>query len=367
MTSIKVKLIKIVLIIYSILTSVSFVSADTQLDSFAGQLVHGGNIFITGASFGTKPSPGPLKYDDFEQGTNGSDLRGWNFVSQQYINPQYSNQPTRPNSSLSAKCSFPAQYSYGGTTVAVNASNFGITGTPMPHIFLDFWYYYDAVYPYSRNHKLFRIHTNNFNPNIYYNIYCGDTGGVLIQDIPGLSIPNVYDGKVITSQGSNYFARQWRHMQVYLEESTPGQYDGTAEVWIDGVKVADRIRDFWNHEPGDTSRWDKVWFGNFLGHDAAGGCGSYGNAYTYWDNVYVDTTRSRVEICDSKTWDNRGHCEIQIPQAWSQNSITVQVNQGSFIDFNHTLFLYVVDSNGNVNQNGLPLCPGCPSPPRNAR
>lgn len=72
----------------------------------------------------------------------------------------------------------------------------------------------------------------------------------------------------------------------------------------------------------------------------------------YMDNIYVDRTLARVEICTNSTWAARGACEVQIPSAWSASSITATVNQGSFAN-GTTAYLYVVDSTGAVNTNGL--------------
>jgi hypothetical protein len=68
----------------------------------------------------------------------------------------------------------------------------------------------------------------------------------------------------------------------------------------------------------------------------------------YVDDVYVDSTRARVELCRGSTWESRVSCDIQIPTAWSTSSITASVNTGAF-DAGDTAYVYVVDSDGNVN------------------
>ena len=44
-------------------------------------------------------------------------------------------------------------------------------------------------------------------------------------------------------------------------------------------------------------------------------------------------------------FSNCTHKEIQIPSAWSDGSITIKVNQGSFVT-GQDLYLFVVDTNG---------------------
>lgn len=375
MSSVKSKLIRILLIICGVVSLPSLLSAEPRIDKFTGQLTHGNSITITGASFGTKPSPVPLKYDDFESGTVGNDLgNGWdisNGCGANGTNPKYSSTVFRGGSSTkSARVVFDGSCIGGGTS---NAANFAIRNRAMPKLYLDFWYNLDSIPPYSRNHKLFRIHSDKYTPNIYYQIYCAtQPRASLIQDMPNGNLPpNQYDALVNLDPGyaAEYLNGKWSHFQVYFEESTPGQYNGTAEIWIDGVKVVDRVNNFWNHGTNENGAyWSDLYFGNYFAHDA-GNCAAHtASASTYWDNVYVDTTRARVELCSSSTWNNRRHCEIQIPQAWSSNEIGIKLNQGSFNTFNDkSLFLYVVDANGLVNQNGFVLCPECPGPPRPMR
>jgi len=75
-----------------------------------------------------------------------------------------------------------------------------------------------------------------------------------------------------------------------------------------------------------------------------------GDWYQYFDDAYVDNTWARVEICNESIWNEsiRKHCEIQIPIAWSDNSITITANQGSFQD-GDTAYLFVVDENGTAS------------------
>jgi len=71
----------------------------------------------------------------------------------------------------------------------------------------------------------------------------------------------------------------------------------------------------------------------------------------YFDSIYVDNTMARVELCDTSSWSNRTHCEIQAPTSWSDSSIDVTFNKGSFPDGKNVYF-YVVDKKGIVNSTG---------------
>ena len=76
--------------------------------------------------------------------------------------------------------------------------------------------------------------------------------------------------------------------------------------------------------------------------------GATSTYYWAYDDVYVDATQARVEICNTATWATRTHCEIQIPVTWSSSSIGIKVNPGSFVSLANQ-YLYVVDSSGSVS------------------
>jgi hypothetical protein len=328
-----------------------------RINSVSGTVAHTSTLTLTGAGFGTKPSgAAPLKYDDFENGTIGQTVgNGW--IADNTYRPDYSNRQVRPNSTVSVRARWPAS-GIAADGRYDDGSNFGIGGFPIQRMYLDVWYYYEATPPYSRNHKIFRFHTNrDLAPNLYYNIYCqSQASGLIGQD--GLANPGDQTGQWF-EPGSSYFVGRWSHIQGYFEESSPGAQNGTVQIWIDGVQRLNRVRNIRTRD-GNT-HWDFLWFGNYLGRDAVGGCPSYtADAYTYWDAAYVDTTQARVEIGDASTWSATRHREIQIPSAWADGSIAVRLNRGSFANFNG-LYLYVIDSEGNISP-GYPLAGGAPAP-----
>ena len=97
-----------------------------------------------------------------------------------------------------------------------------------------------------------------------------------------------------------------------------------------------------------TQNYDNLYFGAYFAMDKYT---PTPQMWLYWDEVYIDTTQARVEIGNASSWSACTHREIQIPSSWSSSSISVTVNQGSFSDGGGA-YLYVVDSNGNVNDSG---------------
>ena len=75
------------------------------------------------------------------------------------------------------------------------------------------------------------------------------------------------------------------------------------------------------------------------------------DVYQYYDDIYINNSWARVEIGDDPDYDSCTHREMQIPTAWSSDSVDITVNQGSFPD-GATAYLFVVDEDGIVNTTG---------------
>jgi hypothetical protein len=88
--------------------------------------------------------------------------------------------------------------------------------------------------------------------------------------------------------------------------------------------------------------------------------------WRYWDDVYVDTTLSRIVLADQPVLSQATIIENQIPSAWSDGSITATVNLGKFTQ-GQPVYLFVVDSTGTPSAAGLPVTAGgavlAPTPP----
>jgi hypothetical protein len=172
---------------------------------------------------------------------------------------------------------------------------------------------------------------------------------------------NVY----ISSGGMNY------QIRGYAENI------GAQTVWgsPDSFKPDNWHRvEFLNVAGGETSvwldgklQWSRTWLPvdtDFNGHTFDVGhmidsadtnpdylcCGSYNI-----DDAYVSYSVARVELCKNQSWDDSvfNHCVIQVPVSWSPDgtSIVVTNNYGTF-SAGETVYIYVIDSMGNVSNNG---------------
>jgi len=142
----------------------------------------------------------------------------------------------------------------------------------------------------------------------------------------------------------------WNRHEMYKKLSTPGVADG--EVWFAvGNYIAFSDNTAVTRAAGETYQIHEV----LLGLMTAGLIlGSETETRMWVDDVYVDNTQARVEVCDSSTWAARTHCEPQIPLTWGSGEITATQNLGSFTA-GSSGFVYVIDENGLVNSNGVAM------------
>lgn len=97
---------------------------------------------------------------------------------------------------------------------------------------------------------------------------------------------------------------------------------------------------------GDT--YSYVIFQNYFGN----GFTDSHNPTVWLDDIYIQNTFARVEICNTATWAARTHCEVQVPTAWSTTSIDVTVQRGSF-GATDAAYVYIVDASNAVNSDGF--------------
>lgn len=74
------------------------------------------------------------------------------------------------------------------------------------------------------------------------------------------------------------------------------------------------------------------------------------NAFRYFDDVYIDSTLSRVVLTDNATYSSSTIIEPQIPSAWSTTEITVKLNLGALTG--STAYMFVFDADGDANATG---------------
>lgn len=361
------------------------------LTAVSGPALKNQPLIISGSNFGSKLPAQPDTWDNFEGGQANTQINGafpvigssWqDWVPAQCRTccaPTYSSGRLRPGSLLSDAHYYPH---YFGETPHCSSIALQRWLTASEYYFT-FWMYYDKLTPaYSGNFKPWDMYgSSNDAPTSYAGVgdpLFGD-GGLrsASQDYPQPAQPTIWGNRGITDM-----VGKWVRMETYLKQSSPNVADGAYQVWLHTGSAGDvttpTMSDTTFMSRTTSNFWRQLMFGwyNHCRRLANGSCDpaeeAEHTARIYFDDIYLDTTRARVEICDAATRASSTRCEIQIPTGWSASEITVQVNQGAF-PAGSAAFLYVINAQGNSNSSGLQITFGAagdttaPSSPSNLR
>jgi hypothetical protein len=312
--------------------------------SASGTFTNNGSVTLTGSGFGTKSTAAPLVWDNFEAGATGTKILTANATigkwdtGSGYDVGVYSTEQAHAGSK-SAKLS-----TAGGAynlSLAKNGS--------FPTLYMD-WrvrVHYNSI-P-TRNWKPWRLYG------------AGDTmqaNAVIMCNSSGLSV----EPPTPTSfwwDSMPFGQDTWQHYQVVLRESSgAGKADGVVKQYIDGVLKSDHTGVVTRSTSG---HWEQIRIGHYWASDGVTECPANAGANIFVDSVYIDTSWNRVELGNSSTYAASTHREIQVPQTWADGSVKVTLNTGNF-QSGSTVYIFVLDSNGNVNASGYPIVLGNSTP-----
>lgn len=252
-----------------------------------------------------------------------------------------------------------------------NAIDLGSSGSDK--IYMSLWLYLDKGVSTSKswqwknfiatsNSNLY-VSLNNlesavfFEPWYFNNVSWGNSGS-----------PHVYYWDVAQSRSilstttgapaDSYLWKEWQRIDLYLQRSSSG---GVADgiVYFNRMGRSSAMVNKTNvitHVAGDNP-WRYLDLSNGIASVYEG----FLKLNVRMDDVYVDTTQARVEICDTQAWADRTHCEIQPATEWTDGQITVNFNRGNFTT-SQDVYAYVVDSNGVVNSTGSKFTIRTPAP-----
>lgn len=309
------------------------------ISGVSGSFSNSSNITLSGSNFGTKSPAAPLVWDTFEGRTVGANpsntatVGSWSVVE--------SNGDMHITSSV--------VYS-GSRAVLLDPTGNGRS-----------FVRYSTT---SNNSKIYialkRRYASNVTTNqkFLYLFASGKTspapayswldGGIFIVQ------PDLYGTKWMGA--STPVANTWYTEEFEFKWSSGlGASDGIAKYTRNGEVISNYTDVVWRNS-SYPAFVEGFYISNYNGE--AG--------YTiYEDDIYFDTTWARVMLGNSASWANCTQREIQIPTAWSDSSITITVNPGSFASGTN-VYLFVVDANGNVNTPGYPITVGAGGQPPSA-
>jgi hypothetical protein len=165
------------------------------------------------------------------------------------------------------------------------------------------------------------------------------TAGLALMN-PDVNAHNAWWGS-----GVNPMSGKWSKVEIAIKVTD--QANGYLHVWENGRQVMAYVG------PTDT----------FPGTQRTIGIGGYArmqgqkNNWRYYDDVYLDTTLSRVVLADKSALSRATIIENQIPSSWNDGSITATVNLGKFAQ-GQAAYLFVVDSSGTPSATGVAVTAG---------
>jgi hypothetical protein len=330
--------------------------AQPVVTTVSGTVTHHQTVTIGGGNFGSKTTPAPVVWEDFSDGVTSSSLivhGGSGFVSNaDNLRDSFSGHNVRTDYKNDG-----SYFEYGAATA--------------PKWFVQYWIKLASNWHFGTtsfggsddglaNVKFFRVFptgARNYS-NVGYALH-GMSGGDVYRFVENGN--STYLG---VDARTWFTAGVWHCVQIeYGENSGAGKADGTMKLWVDGV-LRDSMTTLVTNATVDGAAVNKRpyimgFFDSWPSSDAA-----VANMYAYYTDIYVDTSWARVEIGDAATYVACRHREIQPVTAWSQTSLTIDVNQGSFAT-GATAYVYVTDANGVVNANGYRITIGrTPNPPK---
>jgi len=374
---------------------IQILSTDQSSDTFS----HGDPIVINGNEFGAKNPAAPLIWDDCEDKTIDNDAAitnsGWDEVhppvGSANVVASRLRYRTIPYRSTAAPHDNSDQYMVGnhyqyannspqyiggaGAEEAEGYSNVLVTidtGVADEDIWFGTWYYkLDTSWPLDNasrcawNHKMSAVNTGpgSYDTPMSYMNYCNLQapsfgGDPEFQNDHGMGDCGTICSDPETLTSDNPLDDWIRFEDRWQSDASVGLRD----IYINNKLVTvlqsncpDMLNDTRSYTVGGYFRYvddDDAWGDCEDSSNVNVMTGSQG-AWRYFDDIYVDTTWSRVMLANNATYANATIMEPQIPSVWAAGEITVTVNQGAIP--NGTAYLFVFDSDNEANEDGYPV------------
>ncbi len=319
-----------------------------SISSISGKISHGENLVIKGSSFSTKPAAAPVVWDD----CSGTDpYAKWDGNYNSGSGASYAGNyrtPAQVGRGVATAHARATKYfcgaHYPGTT-AQNGRNVGVWKvrqiTSMPsYTYLSYYHRADPGWNWNidstdDNYKEYCWGESNwpYTGKYWYNeLYYRSSYHLLGTPISGNSF-----------YGDPHWSVTSKWAKVEMEVRWDSTSSGYVKVWEDGVL---RLNYSGPTNSGTGMRTELI--GGYVRDSGAT------SQWRYWNDIYLDYSRARVLIGNASTYNASKIREVQIPTTWADGTITIKVNQGAFSN-GQAAYLYIVDTNGNVNSNGFPL------------
>ncbi|BCA79506.1 hypothetical protein [Desulfuromonas sp. AOP6] len=303
------------------------------------------SLVIQGAGFGIKVPAEPLLWENFERGVDGSFLATdpkWKNYSMNATNPKYSAAMVYSGNLAGHGRAFPNSPAPGNEEDC--SAYFTFDGQDA--LYASYYSYVKLGGPFQGTGKFARFNSQS--------AYTGVPSFITQTTAAAYSYPTINTGSggpTFHNIGFKMAQNKWNRMEMFEFLSTPGgAKNGIVELnENNGPNLIPASFDGITRASGISSKLNifllPLMWANLTGENYAD---------MYVDDVYIDITRARVEIGNAINWHDCTTREVQIPSAWTNNSITVSLNLGRLKE-DEKKFLFVVDSNGDMNTIGFPV------------
>ncbi|HED34703.1 MAG TPA: hypothetical protein ENJ08_10905, partial [Gammaproteobacteria bacterium] len=317
-----------------------------SITSTGGTLARGKTFTINGSGFGTKSPAAPLAWETFDNGVNNTRLStDPNWPAYRQGGARYSNvSPHSGGLSAYNRVEYDSTSSAASSPFGFATNNYFFPKSD--EIYYSYVYRQEGTSVGPAVQKLGRINSTG---NLYngLGVLALSDSYVLYQPGNNIEYPSDDNGSGRFFDTALLGRNTWTRHQLYGKLSQPaGAKNGL--VW---VSVGESLKTFANvvtRDQGETFQYDSV----ILGLMFANTNWETGAVHDmYIDDVYIDNTLARVELCEGSTWATRGVCNPQPPTKWSNSSVQVTVNPGEW-SAGTIAYLYVVNADGDAGAKG---------------
>jgi hypothetical protein len=349
------------------------------ISSISGTLTNGSSITLVGSNFGSKTQAAPLEFQRFE-GTDGvaveTEIAAWPGSSDNSDN----NLGTGTSGGV-----FSTEKRHSGNTSVMNKMpDMGEFATnyhkyeKSDNVFCSYWVYVQMVdgdeYRGDDNGifkttqiKMLRITSDidaggggvyngagtvsggtwRWSPVFAYTAVSDNILRGPLDIDAGVTFPMASERFTDRNGNSNYNnlpSNKWVRIDMWAQNSSaPGVPDGVFGFnAVGGVGGTNRIYDkLVTIESGKSHQQNSVILGNMMANFVS----VAGNSMAiYSDDVYIDNTRSKVEIGDNSDYYSCARLDICPATAWANGSVTATLNSEPVP--NGTNYLFVMNDNG---------------------
>lgn len=341
----------------------TLIIAQPAIDNISGVVGNKQQVVLNGSGFGDMGGE-IVSWDDFDGHTVNTPIHN----SQAIIGPNwtcqysYNDLGARFDNTRSHSGDLAAHIDWGhDPAYGIRAFGWGGQG-PFSQLYITYWRYmegdYDPTLTPAPNHKQFYLFGNNGGmpsgmPLIpaqnskwgyYINVSTAQTDPYGRGNWNGTSNMNTKEWNYDNTKDKFQRWEFWQKLNTPWDCTENVDCNGELKYWLDGELGFERSDYRHRFVDGEYKEFE-------LGHMA----GKFESTAKAWfDDLYIATTQARVELGNAATWNACTHREIQIPSSWSPSAINIDMNLGNF-DGEDEVYLYVVDKDGNVNENGYPI------------